>query len=158
MAALFMVMGLPGAGKTTSGRHLQAERQAVVLSPDPWLARIVGDGYDAARRQAVRAVQSGLAARLLSVGCDVILEFGFFSRAERDAARALAREVGAEAHLVFLDPPFEEILRRIEIRNAALPPDCFPVSRDHLLLCLGWMERPGPDEPLWTLGSFGRSA
>ena len=114
------------------------------------MARIVGDGYDAHRREAVKAVQMELAERVLGLGRDVILEFGFFSRAERDAARAVARAVGAEALLIFLDPPFAEIWRRVEARNAALPPDSFPVSKEHLELCVTWLERPGPDEPLWT--------
>ena len=40
------------------------------------------------RREAVKAVQMDLAARLLRLGVDVALEFGFFSRAERDEATA----------------------------------------------------------------------
>ena len=149
MAALFMLMGLPGSGKTTFARRLEAERSAVLLEPDVWMARIVGDGYDAERRQAVKAIQLELAERILSLGRDVILEFGFFSRAERDEARARASAVGALAHLVFLDPPFAELLRRVSARNSELPPDTFPVSKEHLELCATWLERPMPDEALW---------
>jgi predicted kinase len=151
MAALFMLMGLPGSGKTTLARRLEQERPAILLEPDVWMARIVGDGYDAERREAVKAVQLDLAQRILSLGRDVVLEFGFFRRAERDDARARARAVGAEAHLVFLDPPFGELVRRVEARNRGLPPDTFPVTKEHLELCLTWLERPDPDEPLWPL-------
>jgi predicted kinase len=133
--ALFMLMGLPGSGKTTLARRLEAERPALHLAPDLWMARIVGDGYDAERREAVQAVQLDLAARVLSLGCDVILEFGFFRRAERNAAQARAQAVGAEAHLIFLDPPFSDLLQRLEACNLALPPDTFPVSKEHLELC-----------------------
>ena len=91
MTVLYLLMGLPGAGKTTVARRLEAEEGVLVLSPDPWMARIVGDGYDAVRREAVKAVQMDLAARLLGLGVDVALEFGFFSRAERDAARRMAK-------------------------------------------------------------------
>ena len=113
------------------------------------MARIVGDGYASERRKAVKAVQLDLAERILSLGCDVVLEFGFFRRAERDEARARAQAVDAMAYLIFLDPPFAELLRRMEARNSALPPDTFPVLKEHLELCATWLERPEPDEPLW---------
>ena len=84
-----------------------------------------------------------------------MLEFGFFRRSDRDEARAHAQAAGAEAHLVFLDPPMEELVRRVEARNAALPPDTFPVSKEHVELCATWLERPGADEPLWKMNSRG---
>ena len=83
------------------------------------------------------------------MGLDVALEFGFFSRAERDQAREVARQAGAEPRLVFLDPPMDVLAERLERRNAALPPDMFAVSRAHLDLCQGWLERPDADEVLW---------
>jgi predicted kinase len=148
MAALFMLMGLPGAGKISLARRLEAERPALLLSPDVWMARTVGDGYDAARR---REVQLDLAEHMLQLGCDVILEFGFFRRVERDDAGARAHAAGGVARLIFLDPPFAELLRRVEARNLALPPDTFPVSKEHLELCATWLEKPEPDEPLWPV-------
>ena len=74
---------------------------------------------------------------------------GFFSRRERDAARELAARAGAEVRLIFLDLPLDELWRRIDQRNANLPPDTFRVLREHLDLCAEWLERPGADEALW---------
>ena len=53
MATLFMMMGLPGSGKTTLARRLERERPALVLSLNVWMSRIVGDGYDFKRRETV---------------------------------------------------------------------------------------------------------
>ena len=61
----------------------------------------------------------------------------------------MAKRAGAEARLIFLDPPFEVLAERLERRNAALPADTFPVTREHLARCRDWMERPGADEVLW---------
>ncbi|MCA6241071.1 MAG: ATP-binding protein, partial [Phenylobacterium sp.] len=80
MATLFMLMGLPGSGKTTLARRLEHERPALVLSPDVWMSRIVGDGYDFKRREAVHEVQLEVAERVLRLGSDVVLDFGFFHR------------------------------------------------------------------------------
>lgn len=149
MARLFILMGLRGSGKTTLARRLEAEHSAVVLTPAVWMARIVGDGYDAPRREAVKALQSELAERLLQIGCNVVMDAGFFSRSERDAARAMAERVEAEARLIFLDAPFEDLWRRVEARNRDLPPDTFAIPREHLERCAEWLERPGDDESLW---------
>ena len=146
MATLYMLMGLPGAGKTTIGKRLEQDCPALLLSPDVWMARVVGDGYDADRRRAVQQLQLELADRVLRLGRDVVLEFGFFRRAERDEARTLASKAGAEAQLIFLDPPFEELVGRVEARNRDLPPDTFSVTREHLELCATWLERPLPEE------------
>ena len=148
MPTLYLLMGLPGSGKTTIGKRLERECPALLLSPDVWMARIVGDGYDAERRRAVQQLQLELADKVLRLGRDVVLEFGFFRHAERNEARQLASTAGAEAQLIFLDPPFEELVNRVEARNRDLPPDTFPVTRKHLELCATWLERPQQDEAL----------
>lgn len=95
--------------------------------------RIVGDGYDQARRDAVEAVQREIAARALSLGVNVILENGFWSRSERDSYRARATAIGVQTKLHYLDVPLEELKRRLAKRNVALPPDTFHVSEDDLV-------------------------
>jgi predicted kinase len=146
MAVLFLICGLPGAGKTTLARQIEAEHRALRLTPDEWMARIVGDGFDAAKRDAVEAVQWDIALRVLALGVNVVLENGFWSRAERVDLRARAHAIGAETRLLYLDTPHEELLRRLEARNAELPPDTFPVTAQQLELYSTWFEPPTPEE------------
>jgi hypothetical protein len=98
---------------------MERELPALRLTPDEWMARIVGDGYDDAKRAAVEAVQWEIAARALSLGVDVILENGFWSRSERDDFRSRAAAVGAETKLYFLDVPRDELLRRTNLSDRA---------------------------------------
>ena len=146
MATLFLLVGLPGSGKTTLARQLERERSALVLSADEWMDRIVGDGWDADRRAAVQAVQWDVAARALALGIDVVLDFGCIFRRERDHYRASAAAIGARTLVCFLDAPREELLRRLAARDADPPPHTFRVDAEHLDRCIGWFEPPTADE------------
>jgi|SRR5579862_120466 len=128
MPTLFLICGLPGSGKTTLAKRLERERPALRLTPDEWMARIVGDGNDGVKRAAVEKVQWEIAQRVLSLGVDAILESGFWARSERDEFRAQAAALGADTKLYYLDVPLDELKRRLTLRNAVLPPDTFHVN------------------------------
>ncbi|HEX2848956.1 MAG TPA: AAA family ATPase [Acidimicrobiales bacterium] len=138
--------GLPGAGKTTVARQVESATGAVRLSPDEWMVALGNDLWDRQARVRIEALQWTLATDLLSRGLSVILEHGFWSRAERDEARRRGREVGAEVCLRFLDAPVEELWARLEARNAA-PETTVVIPRPVLEL---WereqFEPPTPDE------------
>jgi predicted kinase len=146
MAVLHLMCGLPGAGKTTLARQLERSLPALRLVPDEWMSRIVGDGYDQEKRAAVETIQWEIAARALALGLDVILENGFWTRADRDDFRARAAALGAQTKLYFLDAPRAELSRRLAERNAALPPNTFRVDDTHLDLYWKMFEPPTPDE------------
>lgn len=78
----------------------------------------------------------------------MILDFGFWSRQERDDFRERAAALGARSEIRFLDVPLSEIESRIAARNADLPEHCFPITQANLKLWAGWFEPPGPDELL----------
>jgi len=143
---LHLICGLPGSGKTTLARRLEAELPALRLAADEWMARIVGDGYDQAKRTAVEAVQWEIAARVIILGVDVILENGFWSRRERDDFRSRAAALGAKTKLHFLDVGRDELSRRLAVRNAALPADTFRVTKDQIDMWSKHFERPSANE------------
>lgn len=146
MATLHLVCGLPGSGKSTLARALERELPALRLTPDEWMARIVGDGFDESKRAAVEAAQWDIAARALALGVDVVLENGFWTRADRDDYRARASALGADVRLHYLDVPLEQLVRRLEARNANLPPDTFAIPIDDLRRWHACFEAPRADE------------
>jgi predicted kinase len=146
MATLHLICGLPGSGKSTLAAQLETSERALRLTPDVWMSRIVGDGYDAARREAVGDLQLEIAMRVLDLGLDVILEAGFWSRAERDSVPARAHGIGASVRLHYLEVSLEDLTARIVARNAALPPDTFHVEPADLALWWTWFEPPTADE------------
>jgi predicted kinase len=76
----------------------------------------------------------------------VVLDFGFWGRGEREDYRARAAALGARTEVRYLDVPRDELVRRLTVRNAALPPDTFRVEISDLDLWSGLLEVPTPDE------------
>ncbi len=129
---LVLLCGLSGSGKTTLARKLAGEMPAVRLCPDEWKATLGIDFYDEVTRVRLEGRLIELAWQLLALGQDVILEFGFWGRSERDALRNKAREEGIRAELYFLDVPIEELVRRLAVRNAKAEHGTVPIEPQKL--------------------------
>jgi predicted kinase len=114
---LVLVCGLPGSGKTTLAERVAGELGAVRLSPDDWMRELVIDLFDQPARGRVEALQWQLAQELLAKGMSVVVEWGFWTRAERDTLREGARRLGAAVELRYLDEPVEVLWGRIGTRG-----------------------------------------
>jgi predicted kinase len=136
MPRLILMVGLPGSGKTTLAKKIEQERPALRLTPDEWIGPLYGpdlsqEALDAVR-DPVESVQWKVAERALLLGIDVVLDFGFWSRAEREDYRNRAMSLGAVSEIVFLETTLPELMSRIEERNANLPPHTFAITREQI--------------------------
>ncbi len=149
-ATLFLICGLPGAGKTTLAKQLEVEHCALRLTPDEWIAELLPEGWDRAEldrlRAPVEALQWKVARRALALGQNVVLDWGLWSREERDQLREGARALGARAEVRYLNPAREELVARLARRGPKLRPGEFEVSEEELDLWATWLEPPTPDE------------
>ncbi len=150
MAILFLICGLPGAGKTTLAKQLELSQSALRLCPDEWITSILADVTDTFEmdrlRTPVESVQWEVAKRALTLGVNVILENGFWSREERASYRSQAEALGAQVQLIYLDVERDELWARLSKRNQNVPQGSFAVSEDQLDLWLSWFEPPTADE------------
>ena len=155
MATLFLTCGMPGSGKTTLARRIEQEQPALRLTADEWLFELFGPpaeppevmrGAPSERRTAVEALQWQVAAAALRRGVDVVLDWGVWTRQERDDYRARAHALGARTVVRLLEVSREEQWRRISARNAALPPGTLAIEEQYLDLWATWFERPTEDE------------
>lgn len=150
MATLFLICGLPGAGKTTLAKEIELARPALRLCPDEWIASIIADVTDrtelARLRSPVESIQWEVAKRALILGVDVVLEWGFWSKAERTYYRRQAEALGAHVELRYLAVDRDELWARLSKRNANLPLGTFTVTEDELDLWSSWFEPPTADE------------
>jgi predicted kinase len=55
---------------------------------------------------------------MLRHGRNVVIEFGSWTRAERDALRESARDVGAAVELRYVTAPVDELVQRLADRGA----------------------------------------
>lgn len=147
MSTLFLLIGLPGAGKTTLARRLEREQSALRLTPDEWMTPLFGAGESSDKRWILESrLLWGMAARALTLGMNVILDYGCWAKEERDLFRSRAAELGVRFELHVLDVTLEELWRRVEARNHTLPLDTFPVTRAELEEWSGWYKAPDADE------------
>ncbi|WP_261130513.1 ATP-binding protein [Bacillus sp. Marseille-Q3570] len=150
IATLHIMVGLPCSGKTTLARKLEKKYSALRLTPDEWHIRLFGQDIDEkehdARHDLVESLLWDVAARVLSIGADVILDFGFWGRSERDDFRSRAAELGADFKIHSLNVPEEILLKRLAERNTQLPQYAFPLTEDMLKKWIQLFEPPTQEE------------
>jgi predicted kinase len=150
MATLHLMVGLPCSGKTTLARTLEHEHAALRLTPDEWHIRLFGQDAEAqehnARHTLIETLQWEVASRALALGINVILDYGFWAREEREDYRARARQLGARSEVHFLDVPPEELLRRLARRNAQRSLTDFYILEAMMHPWIAFFQKPTPDE------------
>lgn len=115
---LFLMVGLPGAGKTTLAVGLAKSHPALRLTPDEWHLPLFGTSLTAdGKRDVLEAQLITVAFRAIRLGISVILDFGLWGRDERSALRWLASEVGAQCQVVYVPVELEVQLARIAHRE-----------------------------------------
>jgi predicted kinase len=146
-AVMALIVGLPGAGKTTLARQLEDELKAIRFTPDEWMDRLLGVSEEDGKRWVLESeLLWGIAARALVLGTSAVLDYGCWSEVERDLFRDRAHELGALTQIVVLDLPLDALWKRLEARNAALPAGTFQISRAELEEWSAKFEVPGAAE------------
>ncbi len=150
MATLHLMVGLPCSGKTTLAQTLEREQSAIRLTTDEWHIRLFGQDAEEpahdARHGLIEAMLWTIARRALELGTNVILDFGFWAREEREDYRARAKQLGASSEVHFLDVSTEELMQRLALRNAQPSPTSFSIPEAMMRPWIASFERPTPDE------------
>ncbi|ANL66008.1 AAA ATPase domain-containing protein [Rhizobium phaseoli] len=151
MPTLYLTCGLPGSGKTSLAKIIEHEASALRLTGDDWMHKLypgisTPEAETGPCRGRVESLQWQIALRAIGLQCNVVVDWGVWSRAERDVCRNEARAAGARVVLCFLDVPFDELWDRVSGRNAELPVGAFDISRPDLLRWSKLFEPPTAEE------------
>jgi predicted kinase len=130
---LVLLCGLPGSGKTTVARQLERDLDAVRFCPDEWMAALGIDLFDQTSRARIEAIQWELAQRLLRCGAVVVIEWGLWSRTERDALHESARELGVAVELRYLAAPLDVLWQRVQGRGTDPASPDVALTYEHLV-------------------------
>jgi predicted kinase len=150
VATLYLMVGLPCSGKTTLAQRLESEKAALRLSPDEWQVLLFGQDAEEPEHNARHGLIEGMlweiARRALVLGTNVILDFGFWAREEREDFRLRAKQLGASSEVHFLDVPEDELMRRLAIRNTQLSQASFAIPENMMKPWIASFQKPTADE------------
>jgi predicted kinase len=142
-ARLYLMCGLPGAGKSTRARRIVESVGALHLSPDEWIVGLGISLVDYEFRAKLQGCMLEHAGQLLRRGLKLVIEFGSWHREERERIRQVAVREGAATELHYLNAPIDELVRRVRARGG---PDADVLASKVLLESSGRFETPLPDE------------
>jgi predicted kinase len=143
---LHLICGLPGSGKTTLALQLERQHKAIRFCPDEWMKRLGFKVYDQEKRALIEQLQWETAQSLLQSGNNVILEFGFWTKGEREKFRQQASSLGARTKIHFCDASLSDLKKRIIERNKILSEDGNHVNPDDIGNWVKIFEKPTADE------------
>ena len=140
---LYLVCGLPGAGKTTRSKAIAAATNAIRLCTDEWLDAVGISLVDYPPRFRLEPHLLKHAEQLLRAGVSVIVEFTSWLRRERETIRDVAARNSLACELHFVDAPLDELARRVRARER---PHAQVLAEDVLLKLGHQFERPTDEE------------
>lgn len=139
MGKVIMMCGVCGSGKTTYAKKKEQEGY-IRLSIDEEMWKLYGrKGIDYPEEQYEKLseqVEAALQKKLLSLiqqGKDVVIDFSFWSKENRNVYKELIQKAGAETELVYMKASKELLQKRLYKRNQVLNANSPFVITDELL-------------------------
>lgn len=123
MSKVILMCGKICAGKSTYAEKLRKELMAAVLSVDEITLALFGQHTGEKHDEYVEKLENYLYNKsldLIETGINVILDWGFWTRAERKFAKEFYRSHGIECELHYIDVCDKTWRQRLSRRNAAV--------------------------------------
>lgn len=149
---IWLYCGKIGSGKSRYAERVTKDHPAVVLSVDeltlPLQDLLAGDVHDRVT-DAVKAYLLNVARQAAHAGADVILDWGFWKKAERVKVRTKLEADGYPVKLVYFSVSDEQWAANLKDRNLRILKDglsAYPVDEGLKAKCEALFEPPSSDE------------
>jgi len=157
MAKVMMTCGKICSGKSTWAEKLRKENRAVILSIDEIMLALfcgnAGEKHDVYVERA-RGYLYQKSLEIISAGTDVVLDWGFWTKAERDFARSFYGSHGITNEFYYIGVDDDEWRRRIDKRNRDIlagKSDAYYIDEGLAAKFTAIFEKPDPSEmDYWT--------
>lgn len=121
MPKVYIMCGRICSGKSTYAEKLRKEHNAVLLSVDEITLALFGREPGEKLDEYVEKAEKFLYVKsleIIEIGADVVLDWGFWTKAEREQARCFYGSRGVAYEFYYLDISPEEWSERMKKRNA----------------------------------------
>lgn len=147
---IYIISGQICSGKTTFSKKLQESTGALRFTPDEIMQKIYPfkikkEEFDSYFYKCCDVSMVG-AIESFKRGFDVILDFGFWKKEDRNTYKNIAKEVGAESKLFFVKCAIETIKNRLYLRNKNISDGSFHISEEEFDFYSPGFEEPSNDE------------
>lgn len=126
MAKVYLICGKLCCGKTTYSQKLCAENDVVLLSVDEMTLTVFGQNCGDKHDEYVLNAKKYLLSKsleLIDKNINIVLDWGFWTRKEREFAKDFYKSRGIDCELHYIDISDDVCKARIEKRNKAVLTD-----------------------------------
>lgn len=152
MAKVILLCGKIDCGKTTYAYRLIKDSRAVLLSIDEIKLALYGQDAGEKHDEYTARVEQYLldkSLQLVEADIDVVLDWGFWGKASRDAVKTFYEQHGIQVQLHYLAIDDETVKKRMEKRNRAVKAgkeQAYFVDEGLAKKCLSLFEEPVENE------------
>ena len=161
MAKALLICGKIASGKSVYAERIKRQENAVLLSVDELVLSVLGSDLGEKHDEITARIQAYLFANsveIIRAGTNVLLDWGFWTKAKRQAARAFYESRGIACELHYIDVPDAVWHRNIAIRNQAVldgKTDAYYVDEGLMLKLQSLFEAPDRSEiDVWHVNDW----
>ena len=158
MAKVIMTCGKICCGKSTYARKIKEETKAVILSIDDIMLTFFPEGagemHDALVLRAEQYLLA-LSIQITDTGTDAILDWGLWTREQRERIRQYYRGHGVETEMHYLRISRSEWEKRIRTRNGQHSGHDYYVDEGLIRKVERLFEEPSPEEVDYLIDETG---